>query len=122
AFLSQYEPQEAEGNYNKQMHEIDNAPQTLFFITILIPLVVLYSNTLLLQARDQLFLLFFFLIAGSCALSKVSLFDDPNEEEESFGQVKLNNKDLKLYLSIIYMITLTSTWCTPHVVFFLFMH
>jgi hypothetical protein len=47
AFLSQYEPQEvhyaiadtinnqAEGNYNKQMHEIDNAPQTLFFITIL---------------------------------------------------------------------------------------
>ncbi|KAL5677995.1 hypothetical protein ACJX0J_014126 [Zea mays] len=24
----------AEGNYNKQMHEIDNAPQTLFLITI----------------------------------------------------------------------------------------
>jgi hypothetical protein len=25
----------AEGNYNKQMHEINNAPQTLFLITIL---------------------------------------------------------------------------------------
>ncbi|KAL5674601.1 hypothetical protein ACJX0J_018907, partial [Zea mays] len=39
----------------------------------------------ILRVKTYLFLF----IAGSCALSKVSLFDDPDEyeEEESFGQV-----------------------------------